>query len=99
MTRPCSIDLRERVVDAHLAGEPIRSVAARYRKPEDGSPNLFRRLSATETACRDTLPHGAVITCGPSMATGSPKFLGYSRSRRQSGCLASILETPRALAK
>ena len=30
MTRPNSYDLRERVVRAHLAGEPIRSVAARY---------------------------------------------------------------------
>ena len=33
MTRPCSNDLRERVVQAHLAGEPIRSVAARYHVP------------------------------------------------------------------
>ena len=30
MSRPCSTDLRERVVRAHLAGEPIRSVAARF---------------------------------------------------------------------
>ena len=30
MTRPYSDDLRERVVRAHLAGEPIRSVAARF---------------------------------------------------------------------
>ena len=30
MTRPYSNDLRERVVGAHLAGEPIRSVAARF---------------------------------------------------------------------
>ena len=30
MTRPYSNDLRERVVRAHLAGEPIRSVAARF---------------------------------------------------------------------
>ena len=29
MTRPCSLDLRKRVVRAHLAGEPIRPVAAR----------------------------------------------------------------------
>ena len=29
MTRPYSLDLRKRVVRAHLAGEPIRSVAAR----------------------------------------------------------------------
>ena len=31
MTRPCSNNLRERVVRAHLAGEPICWVAARYR--------------------------------------------------------------------
>lgn len=30
MTRPYSNDLRERVVRAHLAGEPIRSVAGRF---------------------------------------------------------------------
>lgn len=30
MTRPYSNDLRERVVRAHLAGAPIRSVAARF---------------------------------------------------------------------
>ena len=30
MTRPYSTDLRKRVVRAHLAGEPIRSVAARF---------------------------------------------------------------------
>ena len=31
MTRPCSNDLRERVVRTHLMGELIRPVAARYR--------------------------------------------------------------------
>ena len=30
MSRAYSTDLRERVVRAHLAGEPIRSVAARF---------------------------------------------------------------------
>lgn len=30
MTRPYSNDLRERVVRAHLAGEPIRSVSTRF---------------------------------------------------------------------
>ncbi len=31
MVKPCSIDLRERVVSAHLAGESCRSVAQRFR--------------------------------------------------------------------
>ena len=30
MTQPYSSDLRERVVRAHLAGEPVRQVAARF---------------------------------------------------------------------
>lgn len=30
MTRPYSTDLRERVVQTHLASKPIRSVAARF---------------------------------------------------------------------
>ena len=30
MTQPCSSDLRERVVRAHLAGKPVRRVAARF---------------------------------------------------------------------
>lgn len=30
MTRPCSLDLRQRVVDAFEAGEPCRSVARRF---------------------------------------------------------------------
>lgn len=30
MTRPCSLDLRQRVVDAFEAGEPCRAVARRF---------------------------------------------------------------------
>ena len=38
MTRPYSNDLRERVVRAHLDGEPIRAVAARYRATGSVAP-------------------------------------------------------------
>ncbi len=34
-----------------------------FLEPEDGSPDLFCHVSAVEASGRDTLPHGAVVTC------------------------------------
>ena len=34
-----------------------------FLAPEDGSPDLFCHVSAVEASGRDTLPHGAVVTC------------------------------------
>ena len=47
MSRPYSADLRERVVQAHLAGEPIRSVAARFGVSVSSVPKWVAR-------CRET---------------------------------------------
>lgn len=47
MTRPYSNDLRERVVRAHLDGEPIRSVAARFEVSVSSVPKWAARYRAT----------------------------------------------------
>ena len=46
MTRAYSNDLRERVVRAHLAGAPIRSVAARYGVSVSSVPKWVARWRA-----------------------------------------------------
>ena len=47
MTQPYSSDLRERVVRAHLAGEPIRRVAARFGVSVSSVPKWVARYRAT----------------------------------------------------
>ena len=47
MTRPYSNDLRERVVRAHLDGEPIRAVAARFGVSVSSVPKWTARYRAT----------------------------------------------------
>ena len=47
MSRPYSTDLRERVVQAHLAGEPIRSVAARFSVSVSSVPKWVARYRET----------------------------------------------------
>ena len=47
MTQPYSSDLRERVVKAHLAGEPIRQVAARFGVSVSSVPKWVARFRAT----------------------------------------------------
>ena len=47
MTQPHSSDLRERVVRAHLAGEPIRQVAARFGVSVSSVPKWVARYRAT----------------------------------------------------
>ena len=47
MTRPYSNDLRERGVQAHLAGEPIRAVAARFGVRVSSVPKWTARYRAT----------------------------------------------------
>ena len=47
MTQPYSNDLRERVVRAHLAGEPIRTVAARFGVSVSSVPKWTARYRAT----------------------------------------------------
>ena len=47
MTQPYSNDLRERVVRAHLAGEPIRQVAARFGVSVSSVPKWVARYRAT----------------------------------------------------
>lgn len=47
MPRPFSTDLRERVVAAHLAGESIRSVAARFGVSVSSVPKWVARWRAT----------------------------------------------------
>ena len=47
MTQPYSSDLRERVVRAHLAGAPIRQVAARFGVSVSSVPKWVARFRAT----------------------------------------------------
>ena len=47
MTQPYSNDLRERVVKAHLAGAPIRQVAARFGVSVSSVPKWVARFRAT----------------------------------------------------
>ncbi|MCY4590119.1 MAG: IS630 family transposase [Alphaproteobacteria bacterium] len=47
MTQPYSSDLRERVVRAHLAGQPIRQVAARFGVSVSSVPKWVARYRAT----------------------------------------------------
>ena len=47
MTQPYSSDLQERVVRAHLAGEPIRQVAARFGISVSSVPKWVARYRAT----------------------------------------------------
>ena len=47
MTRPYSNGLRERVVRAHLDGEPIRAVAARFGVSVSLVPKWTARYQAT----------------------------------------------------
>ena len=47
MTQPYSSDLRERVVRAHLAGEPIRQVAARFGVSVSSVPKWAARFRET----------------------------------------------------
>jgi len=47
MTKPHSNDLRERVVRAHLEGEPIRSVAARFGVGVSSVPKWVARYRET----------------------------------------------------
>ena len=44
MTQPYSNDLRERVVRAHLAGEPIRQVASRFGVSVSSVPKWVARF-------------------------------------------------------
>ena len=55
MTRAYSNDLRERVVRAHLAGEPIRSVAARYGVSVSSVPKWVARWRATGSVVPDKI--------------------------------------------
>ena len=48
MTQPYSSDLRERVVRAHLAGEPIRQVATRFGVSVSPVPKWVARYRETE---------------------------------------------------
>ena len=53
MPRAQSNDLRERVVRAHLAGEPIRSVAARYGVSVSSVPKWVARYRASGSVAPD----------------------------------------------
>ena len=49
MTQPYSSDLRERLVQAHLAGEPIRQMAARFGVSVSSAPKWVARYRETES--------------------------------------------------
>ena len=50
MTQTYSSDLRERVVRAHLAGEPIRQVAARFGVSVSSVPKWVARYGESDTS-------------------------------------------------
>lgn len=68
MTRPYSNDLHERVVRAHLDGEPIRSVAARFGVSVSSVPKWVARYRATGSAGPDRWP--------PRLAPGAASRAG-----------------------
>ena len=55
MPRAHSNDLRERVVRSHLAGEPIRSVAARYGVSVSSVPKWVARWRARGSVAPDRM--------------------------------------------
>ena len=55
MPRAHSNDLRERVVHAHLSGEPIRSVAARYGVSVSSVPKWAARYRASGSVAPDRM--------------------------------------------
>lgn len=55
MPRAHSNDLRERVVRAHLAGEPIRSVAARYGVSVSSVPKWVSRWRSSGSVAPDRM--------------------------------------------
>ena len=67
MTRPCSNDLRKRVVRTHLAGETIRSVAARRQTQPEISRGPRRMLTVfpvtTSLIVALPLPPGPITIC------------------------------------
>ena len=79
MTQPYSNDLRERVVKAHLAGEPIRQVAARFGVSVSSVPKSGSRASGRRGVWRRA--RSAVTAPGSWSRTGS-WFTGWSPRRR-----------------
>ena len=63
MTRPHLNDLRGRVVRAHLDGEPIRSVVARFGVSVSSVPKWVARYRATGSVRRTAAP---AWTCRPA---------------------------------
>jgi len=54
-----------------------------FLEPEDGSPDVFRHVSAVEASGRDTLPQGGVVTCEIVSDDRDPRCRAPSPSIRQ----------------
>ena len=80
MSRPYSTDLRERVVQAHLAGEPIRSVAARFGVSVSSVPKWVARYRETGSVAPGKIG-GYRPWPGAWSSTGS-SFMRWSARRR-----------------
>ena len=73
MTRPYSNDLRERVVRAHLDGEPIRAVAARFGVSVS-SCRSGRRATGRPAASRRARSAATVRGCWSRTASGCTRW-------------------------
>ena len=78
MTQPYSSDLRERAVRAHLAGEPIRQVAARFGVSVSSVPKWVARYRATGSVA----PAGSAVTAPGSWSRIVSWFTVWSLRRR-----------------
>ncbi len=77
MTQPYSSDLRERVVRAHLAGEPIRQVAARFGVSVSSVPKWVARRRRPQA--------GALAGAQAPPRPGSPSLRGRDLDQDQHG--------------
>ena len=104
MTQPYSSDLRERVVRAHLAGEPIRQVAARFGVSVSSVPKWAARYRATGSVAPGRIgghrawllePHRALVH---RMVAETP-HLTIDRLRDLRGCQSALKIDPRSACK
>ena len=87
MPRAQSNDLRERVVRAHLAGEPIRSVAARYGVSVSSVPKWVARYRASGSVAPDRMgrPPSACPGAAPGAGSGAGRRDAASDDRPAAG--------------
>ena len=77
MTQPYSSDLRERVVRAHLAGEPVRQAAARFSVSVSSVPKWVTRPGG-EPRVPFLLARDRLDSCGRQLLTDRGRWIRIS---------------------